>query len=165
MLISSFIWIAHSSKKHLTWKVNALQQTANGVNAWCLTYIPPHPTRLTHIPKEEKECQYHQGFIKWQTENMKMNINLHLQIPLQFFTIQSKHWNCVFSPSKGSVSSCALSPSKGKHWKMRCLQPILQMPTPSLKAWSQPSTEINVSWNICSKIFLRKHLTLMPSKY
>ena len=76
MLISSFIWMAHSSKKRLTWSVNALQQTANGVNAWCLTYIPPHPTRLTHIPKEEKECQYHQGFIKWQTEIMKMNINL-----------------------------------------------------------------------------------------
>ena len=113
-------------------------------------HIPPHPTRLTYIPKEEKECQYHQGFIKWQTEIMKMNINLHLQ----FFTIQSKHLTLRFSPSKRSISSCALSSSKGM--QERCIAAQPANANTIMKARTPPSTEINVSLNICSKYF-RKH--------
>ena len=73
----------------------------------------------------------------------------------KFSPSRSMHWNCVFRHPKDSSAAaplCHLKVSIG-----RCLQPILQMPTPSLKAWSPPSTEINVSLNICSKYF-RKHL-------
>ena len=73
----------------------------------------------------------------------------------KFSPSRSMHWNCVFRHPKESSAAAPFCHLKGSIG--RCLQPILQMPTPSLKAWSPPSTEINASLNICSKYF-RKHL-------
>ena len=98
----------------------------------------PKPTD-THILRNKRNVSNSKVSSNGKTERNEMILNLHLQrkttfqMPHQIFAIQSKQG------------------------KMHHLKPSHQMPSPSSKTIIVPSTEINVSWNICSKYF-RKHL-------
>ena len=114
--------MANSSRSIWHEWLKFINKTANGMSSdiWYPDHTPPNWHILKNkgnVSKSMVSLNGKQKIWKW-TSTYNLQKKTTFQKPHQIFAIQKHALKLRFSSSKGIVSSCALLPSKGKHWKM-----------------------------------------------